>query len=121
MNNPTDTNQASEDNALEDLLNELAHSVGEAAITANRAGENFEYHAFDSICEANEAIESLIRTEKLKLLAEVRERVVGRNQSLPKRGDISPDIYVELIHRVEGRNALRAEQLKSLTKLEAEL
>ncbi len=66
-------------------------------------------------------LQSLIRTEKLKLLGEVRERVVGRNQSLPKRGDIDPDIYVEVIHRVEGRNALRAEQLSKLTQLEAGL
>ena len=66
-------------------------------------------------------VRKLIRTEKLKLLAEVRERVVGRNQSLPKRGYINPDIYVEVLHTVEGRNSLRAEQKNLLTKLEAEL
>ena len=70
---------------------------------------------------AEELLIDLLRTEKLKLLAEVRERVVGRNQPLPKRGDVSPDIHVEVTHRVEGRNALRAEQLANLTKLEAEL
>lgn len=51
---------------------------------------------------------SLIRTEKLKLLAEVRERVVGENQ--PDIGDSSHE-----------RNILRNEQRAALNKLEAEL
>ena len=101
------TNQASEDELRAEILTEFkqVHKLAPADYTEN----------------CTNVVMSLIRTEKLKLLAEVRERVVGRNQSLPKRGDINPDIYVEVIHRVEGRNALRAEQLKSLTKLEAEL
>ena len=108
----TDTNQASEDE-IRDLLRIIDIESGD---------EPDSYWIDDnSIEKATAAIQAYIRNEKLKLLAEVRERVVGRNQSLPKRGDFDPDIHVEVIHRVEGRNALRAEQLKSLTKLEAEL
>ena len=53
-------------------------------------------------------IESLVRTEKLKLLAEVRERVVGEDQ--PDIGDSSHE-----------RNILRREEREALNKLEAEL
>jgi hypothetical protein len=52
--------------------------------------------------------ETIIRTEKLKLLAEVRERVVGEDQ--PDIGDSSHE-----------RNILRREEREALTKLEAEL
>jgi len=101
------TNQASEDELRAEILTEFkqVHKLAPADYTEN----------------CTNVVMSLIRTEKLKLLAEVRERVVGRNQPLPKRGDVDPDIYVEVIHRVEGRNALRAEHREQLTKLEAEL
>ena len=59
------------------------------------------------------AIKDLIRTEKLKLLAEVRERVVGSLEPQTENG-LLPD-------RVDRRNQLRTEQLEELTKLEAEL
>ena len=55
-----------------------------------------------------QAIQSAIRTEKLKLLAEVRERVVGEDQ--PDIGDSSHE-----------RNILRREEREALAKLEAEL
>ena len=48
---------------------------------------------------------SIIRTEKLKLLAEVRERVVGEPSELDSNG----------------RYNLKAEQRAALNKLEAEL
>ena len=54
------------------------------------------------------AIIDVIRTEKLKLLAEVRERVVGEDQ--PDIGDSSHE-----------RNILRREEREALNKLEAEL
>ncbi len=63
--------------------------------------------------EAKQAILELIRTEKLKLLAEVRERVVGSLEPHTENG-LLPD-------RVDRRNQLRTEQLDVLTKLEAEL
>ena len=54
------------------------------------------------------AIIDVIRTEKLKLLAGVRERVVGEDQ--PDIGDSSHE-----------RNILRREEREALAKLEAEL
>ena len=58
---------------------------------------------------------SIIRTEKLKLLAEVRERVVGEDESA-----YSEDLtrYFEHIFH---QNNLRTEQRENLTKLEEEL
>ena len=61
-------------------------------------------------------IETLLRTEKLKLLAEVRERVVGENDYQP--GNQAP-VFVERNRLV--RDGLRFEQRTALTKLEAEL
>ena len=109
----TDTNQASEDE-LEALYKD---EVNYALHLLSLPVEDRPIHV---MLRAKQRLDA-IRTEKLKLLDEVRERVVGRNQPLPKRGDVSPDIHVEVTHRVEGRNALRAEQLANLTKLEAEL
>ena len=62
------------------------------------------------------AIIDVIRTEKLKLLAEVRERVVGEDENMT---ELEP--YGDRYSTVCDRNALRTEQLESLTKLEAEL
>ena len=59
------------------------------------------------------AVGKLLRTEKLKLLAEVRERVVGRLEPQTENG-LLPD-------RADRRNQLRTEQLETLAKLEAEL
>ena len=56
--------------------------------------------------EAKTAIQNLIRNEKLKLLAEVRERVVGEDE---------PGVTNIMIA------AEHAKQIANLTKLEAEL
>ena len=58
-------------------------------------------------------INALIRTEKLKLLAEVRERVIGENE--PEFNTPKPEIGNM------ARNRLREAQTDLLTKLEAEL
>ena len=60
-------------------------------------------------------LEALIRTEKLKLLAEVRERVIGKSDYQP--GNPAPDL-VE--HNRLVRDGLRFEQLIALNKLETE-
>ena len=111
------TNQASEDDTRKGIIGELSR------VQLYAKDHPYSVTATDEadIEKAADAIQSLIRTEKLKLLAEVRERVVRISEPLPKRGDVSPDIYVEVIHRVEGRNSLRAEQINLLTKMEAEL
>ena len=59
------------------------------------------------------AVKALIRTEKLKLLAEVKERVVGENE--PEFNTPKPEIGNM------ARNRLREAQADLLTKLEAEL
>jgi hypothetical protein len=63
--------------------------------------------------DLNEQVKALIRTEKLKLLAEVRERVVGENE--PEFNTPKPEIGNMV------RNRLREDQIDLLTKLEAEL
>jgi len=70
----------------------------------------------DCLDEMQDAIQSIIRTEKLKLLAEVSERVVGENDYQP--GNPAPDL-VE--HNQLVRDGLRFEQRVELNKLEAEL
>ena len=100
------TNQASE---------ELRKSVEQCFIKNNMCDCGGEHNAinideteyFDVESVVDDVI-SLIRTEKLKLLAEVRERVVGEDQ--PDIGDSSHE-----------RNILRREEREALTKLEAEL
>ena len=60
--------------------------------------------------ELNNILE-LIRTEKLKLLSEVRERVVGEDLPLNTTPDTGQRIY----------NKVKANERAELTKLEAEL
>ena len=63
---------------------------------------------------ARDAIQSLIRIEKLKLLAEVRKRVVGEDEPHYDSDRITQNAQRQ-------RNLLRAEQISNLTKLEEEL
>ena len=65
---------------------------------------------------------AIIRTEKLKLLAEVRERVVGENQhSEHKEWDCPCGATHSFTEEWHATNRLRDEQRTALTKLEAEL
>ena len=69
MTNTTDTNQASEYELEQHLLNDKAFQhILKFAPESQRELMTFELARY---------IEALIRTEKLKLLAEVRERVIG--------------------------------------------
>jgi len=100
----TDTNQASEDE-LDTILTLLENSVSmdtSRRMVGGRSGESPKTtHA-----RAKAAIQSLIRTEKLKLLAEIRERELGLDY-----GDKTSDYLIN-----------RSAELKAeLTKLEAEL
>lgn len=80
-------------------------------------GEPFLFYEEDLI-----DIQSLIRTEKLKLLAEVRERVVGENQhSEHKEWDCPCGATHSFTEEWHATNRLREEQRAALTKLEAEL
>ena len=78
---------------------------------------------------------AIIRTEKLKLLAEVRERVVGEYEKLvipdyPGTDDEGEPLYSkraakegrkQVTARYHTRKELRNDQRTELTKLEAEL
>ena len=92
MNNPTETNQASEGELRAAVLTEFkqVHKLAPADYTEN----------------CTNVVMSIIRTEKLKLLAEVRERVVSGDE---------PGITNIMIA------AEHAKQIGVLTKLEAEL
>ena len=102
MNNPTDTNQVSEDELRAAVLTEFkqVHKLAPADYTEN----------------CTNVVMSIIRTEKLKLLAEVRERVVGEDE-------ITYANYEDGFFggKKVTRDKLRESQRIVLTKLEAEL
>ncbi len=124
MTEPTDTNQASEDELDERLTNiiqsvTLEHPViGEHTlwdISPSVGQDEWGYILFKQL-------KSLIRTEKLKLLAEVRERVVGEDETrIPADGGPFTNTTDKPNHYITLRNANRADQRAALTKLEAEL
>ena len=107
------TNQASE---------KLRKSVEQCFIKNNMCDCGGEHNAlnideteyFDVESVVNDVI-SLIHTEKLKLLDEVRERVVGEYESA--HSEDRTRYFEHIFHQ----NNLRAEQLGALNKLEAEL
>ena len=109
------SNQDSE--VLDDILRNLSWAQHELGAKGLIPLSKHEY-------EAKAKIESIIRTEKLKLLAEVRERVVGTKDL--KLSDIYGNDwrnnygYTEVQVR-DAANHLQRKQLNSLTKLEAEL
>ena len=117
MNNPTDTNQASEDElrTLDEILSQaFTDGASDTMWIADRHVEIF--------ATAKEELLNLIRTEKLKLLAEVRERVVGENQhSEHKEWDCPCGATHSFTEEWHATNRLRDEQRVALTKLEAEL
>lgn len=62
--------------------------------------------------ELAEAIDQYTQS-KLKAFAGDFEALL-KNQPMPKRGDVVPDIYVEVLHRIEGANATRGEIRQAL-------
>ena len=101
------TNQASEDKQIDDVLTN--------AIDYYISGNGVQP-------EAISRVKSLIRTEKLKLLAEVRERVIGEDETrIPADGGPFTNTTDKPNHYITLRNANRADQRAALTKLEAEL
>jgi len=106
MTNPTDTNQASEE-TIDEIFEGLARYNCNAFTKDTLSNEIPPY-------VAKERVLSLIRTEKLKLLAAVRERVVDK-----PAGNHNADSLLErdvLIYN-QATAYLRTE----LAKLEAEL
>ena len=117
MSNPTNTNQASEDEPTKSKVDWSTPYDEWLIPTLNRFryGGAIECRAIPSQIQLN--IESIIRTEKLKLLAEVRERVVGEDETDDLTAENTKPVHYEWAFR----NPLRAEQRIELTKLEAEL
>ena len=70
-----------------------------------------------SVDQALKELEALIRTEKLKLLAEVRERVIG--EDLPP--DVATDSGIGYSRQQFAINMGKAGQRTKLTQMEAEL
>ena len=101
-----DTNQASEDREIDTVLDNYEAFLSKF---------NDETSKVNLKLVAKQAIKQLIRTEKLKLLAEVRERVVGEDED--RNHCYNENWKVE----VDAQNYLRKEQRTALTKLEAEL
>ena len=66
-----------------------------------------------SVDQALKELEAIIRTEKLKLLAEVRERVVGEDLPLPE------EIMAQTGTRLY--NKIKSEEREALEKLEEKL
>ena len=124
------SNQASEDKlrTLDDILSQ-AFTDG-ASDTMWQNDKHVEIFA-----TAKKELQSLIRTEKLKLLAEVMERVVGEDEKLvipdyPKTDDEGEPLYSkraakegrkQVTARYHTRKELRNDQRTELAKLEAEL
>ena len=96
----TDTNQASED-----IVDSILSTLG---IVDRKSGNRP-----DQI----QVVKQIIRTEKLKLLAEVRERVIGEN--LPP--DVATDSGIDYSFQQLAINMGKAGQRTKLTELEAEL
>ena len=97
------TNQASEEELRAEILTEFkqVHKLAPADYTEN----------------CTNVVMSIIRTEKLKLLAEVRERVIGEND----RGTITNPDSPSYGEPYESVMADKDEQRAELDKLEAEL
>ena len=100
----TDTNQASEDELRVKVYNEIKLWLS-------------PHESLQFIDDFMPIITSLIRTEKLKLLAEVRERVIG--EDLPP--DVATDSGIGYSRQQFAINMGKAGQRKALNKLEAEL
>ncbi len=116
------TNQASED--------ELTKIIDEVYLFGMNGGLGYE--KFDNELSPNDAkaaINALIRTEKLKLLAEVRERVVGESfkpsgfdeRYSRQEGDNGHITHYETKKDADTINQHQEYQRTELTKLEAEL
>ena len=101
------TNQASEDELRAEILTEFkqVHKLAPADYTEN----------------CTNVVMSIIRTEKLKLLAEVRERVVGEHKPKTRGLTQNPNNAAYWTKASQAEFDLIEQQLNNLDKLEAEL
>ena len=106
------SNQASED----ELKAIIERYVDRTAVLAEQDCRNFNNKHLLKL-DMGTAIETIIRTEKLKLLDEVRERVIG--EDLPP--DVATDSGIGYSRQQFAINMGKAGQRTVLTKMEAEL
>ena len=111
MTNTTDTNQASEDELKKRIGNLHAYNYEGDDVTVKVMVDE------DILESIAKYVKALIRTEKLKLLADVRERVIGQNDRGTITNPDSPSYGEPYESTMADKNDLRAE----LDKLEAEL
>ena len=111
MSSPTDTNQASEDELKKRIGNLHAYNYEGDDVTVKVMVDE------DILERIAKYVKALIRTEKLKLLADVRERVIGQNDRGTITNPDSPSYGEPYESTMADKNDLRAE----LDKLEAEL
>ena len=102
----TDANQASEDELLK-KIDSIMPQCGEIDCT--------------TCTKRHKRVLALLRNEKLKLLAEVRERVVGAKNDLYFKNKIPQTLLEYMDDVVKVREQLREDQRAELDKLEAEL
>lgn len=133
MTNPTDTNQASEDELRETIERLLRFNCpngcdGNGSYPEMSADGEWEQGqcqwCFEYGMPARDAIQSLISTEKLKLLDEVRERMVGEDYDIPAEMEkVGRDFQkLDAIAKTGGLlNKFKADLRTKLNKLEAEL
>ena len=131
----TNTNQASEE-LREAVRDGLANHTGEFVnpwIFRNNYSHEELTDMLDDIMAGERLfknLQALIRTEKLKLLAEIRERVVGEDERIDIQSEFDkidvPHLETDKYPGLDGvrqasRNIYRNHQRAELTKLEAEL
>ena len=115
MSNTTDTNQASEDELKERIGNLHAYNFDGDDVTVKVMVDE------DILESIAEYVGAIIRTEKLKLLAEVRKRVVGAKNDLYFKNKIPQTLPEYMDNVVKVREQIREDQRVELDKLEAEL
>ena len=124
----TDTNQASEDELkvllesngwkfYEELNGFRKESKYTIPMFSTDQHTNYDKLSAGNYYELKQAVQSAIRSEKQKLLAEVRELVIG--EDLPP--DVATDSGIGYSRQQFAINMGKAGQRKELNKLEAEL
>ena len=115
-NSPTNTNQASED----ELRAIIERYIDRAAVLAKQDGTSFNNKHLLKLDMAT-AIETIIRTEKLKLLAEVRELLIDRIPVYDGDDSFGKEYQAGYNSMAHATRTMQLQQRAELTKLEAEV
>ncbi len=125
MTEPTDTNQASED---EQAMQHICQQTGEHYYASESIpGGLIHWIRICMACgykddkDLNEQVKALIRTEKLKLLAEVRELLIDRIPVYDGDDSFGKEYQAGYNSMAHATRTMQLQQSAELTKLEAEL